>query len=68
MITTTSFGAVFALLFYILLIIYIIFSIIFYYHWQNYATDQQVINQTYVAYLITTVPLMLIMGISLFFI
>jgi hypothetical protein len=66
--TTFSITPFFLLIFYVLLIIYLIFSVIFYYHWQSYATDQKVTTQTYIAYAIVSLPLLIIMGLSLFFI
>lgn len=49
---------------YVLLIIYIIFTVVLYYHWQNYSMSKVVTGQTYVAYFITTIPLLAILGLS----
>jgi heme/copper-type cytochrome/quinol oxidase subunit 2 len=51
-------------LFYVLLLIYIIFTVILYYHWQNYSMSKAVTAQTYIAYFVTTIPLLLILGLS----
>ena len=51
--------------FYVLLISYIIFTTIFYYHWQSYSTSSTASLQTYAAYFMISLPLVLIMGISL---
>ncbi len=53
------------LAFYVLIISYIIFTTIFYYHWQNYSTSSSASLQTYAAYFIISLPLLLIMWLSL---
>ena len=42
--------------------IYLIYSAILYYHWDTYATDAKVSNITLTFYLISTVPLLIIIG------
>ncbi|MCA9367902.1 hypothetical protein KC887_06615 [Candidatus Kaiserbacteria bacterium] len=42
---------------------YIIFSGILYYHWQQYGTDKSVTWFTLLAYIATTVPLMIALGV-----
>ncbi len=49
---------------YILLIVYVIFTVVMYYHWQNYSMNKSVTAQTYIAYFITTLPLLAILGLS----
>ncbi len=58
-----SLGTVTELGFYILLGVYAIFTAIFYYHWQTYGTDVRVTGLTLILYFLTTVPLLLVMGI-----
>ena len=52
------------IVFYVAVIIYVIFTIIFYYHWQNYSVDSSATIQTYLAYFIITIPLLVLMGLS----
>jgi hypothetical protein len=54
---------VIALGFYIIAAIYIIFSIIMYYHWNEYSTDSAVSRITLIVYLVSTVPLISMLGI-----
>jgi hypothetical protein len=49
--------------FYIAAAFYIIFSIILYYHWNEYSVEGAVTKITTIAYLVTTLPLVVIMGI-----
>jgi len=51
------------LTFYFVVIIYIIFTVIFYYHWNAYSSNKQVTTYTLTVYFVTTVPLLLILGI-----
>jgi hypothetical protein len=51
------------LIFYIVSGAYTVFSGVLYYHWREYATDPKVTIYTVVAYLATTLPLLLVMGI-----
>ena len=51
------------LIFYVVAIIYVIFSGVFYYHWQEYGTNSKVTWITYVLYLLTTLPPMIILGL-----
>lgn len=50
------------LVFYVLLISYLIFSAILYYHWQNYSINTRVTLQTYFAFFVVTLPLLVIMA------
>ncbi len=52
--------------FYLTLIFYVIFSVIVIYHWENYATSRVATLQTYIAYGLVTLPLLLIMAIIAF--
>ncbi len=52
-----------ALGFYLMMMFYIIFSAVLYYHWDKYSVDPKVTRITYIFYLVTTVPLMTILGI-----
>ncbi len=58
------FAALAQIVLYVLLIIYVIFTVILYYHWENYSMSKSVTAQTYVAYFVTTLPLLAIMGIG----
>jgi len=49
--------------FYFVLGIYAVFTAILYYHWQSYGTDAKVTSLTYIVYLATTVPLLIVMGL-----
>jgi hypothetical protein len=51
------------LVFYAIAIIYLIFTGVLYYHWQQYSTDIKMNWITGIAYIATTLPLMLIMSI-----
>ncbi len=55
------------LMFYILSLIYVIFSVILYYHWMQYAVDKKVRNLSLLLYITTTLPLLGIMGLMIFF-
>lgn len=50
------------LTFYAVAAIYLVFTAVIYYHWQQYSTNARVNWITGVAYLSTTLPLMLIMS------
>lgn len=50
--------------FYLMAMLYIVFSTILYYHWKEYSTDAGVTRTTLILYLVTTIPLILIMGIT----
>ena len=50
--------------FYIIAMIYIVFSAILYYHWKEYSIDDTISKITLITYLITTIPLILAMGIT----
>jgi len=56
------------LAFYLLVIAYAIFTAILYYHWQNYSMSQAVTRSTYLAFFVITLPLLIIMSVSVFFI
>lgn len=64
---TGNLATVMTLVFYLIAIFYIIFSVIFYYHWTQYAVDKKVRNLTLLIYILTTLPLLAIMGMMLFF-
>ena len=51
--------------FYIIAGLYVLFTAVFYYHWKTYSTDEKVTNLTYVLYFITTLPLIIVMGVLL---
>jgi len=57
---------VLTLVFYVLLISYLIFSTILYYHWQNYSVSARVTYQTYFAFFVISIPLLVIMAGTLF--
>jgi hypothetical protein len=44
--------------------IYLIYSAILYYHWDTYGTDDKVKSITLIFYLIATVPLIIIVGVT----
>ncbi|MFN3187993.1 MAG: hypothetical protein ACK42D_00385 [Candidatus Paceibacteria bacterium] len=52
--------------FYLLLISYVIFSVILYYHWQSYSVSARVTLQTYFAFFVISLPLLVIMATTLF--
>lgn len=52
--------------FYLLLIGYVIFSVILYYHWQSYSVNAKVTLQTYFAFFVISLPLLVIMATTLF--
>ena len=54
--------------FLVIFLVYIIFSIIFAYHCNAYGTDKKVTTYTFIVYLATTVPLIIILGILALFI
>lgn len=56
------------LVFYFITGIYAVFSGILYYHWKEYATDKKVTVYTLATYFITTIPLIVVMGILTFII
>lgn len=56
------------LAFYFVAGMYVIFTAILYYHWRTYGTDAKVTTLTLGLYAVTTLPLILIMGIMLFII
>ena len=54
--------------FYLVAGLYTVFTIILYYHWQQYSIDDKVSRLTYIVYLVTTLPLIGLLGILTFFI
>jgi hypothetical protein len=48
--------------FYLIVIGYAIFFAVLFYHWQNYSTSSTVTIQTYLAFFLTTLPLLAIMA------
>ncbi len=59
------FDVITTVIFYVAVIIYVVFTIVFYYHWQNYSVDKSATIQTYLAYFIITIPLLVLMGLSI---
>lgn len=49
--------------FYFVLGIYAVFTAIFYYHWQTYGTNAKVTGITLLLYFLTTIPLLIAMGV-----
>jgi hypothetical protein len=43
---------------------YVIFSAVLYYHWETYTTDGKVQNMTLLIFFASTLPLLLVMGVS----
>lgn len=66
---TTSFAlsldTLMSLFFFFVLGSYAIFTAILYYHWQTYATDDKVSAMTLGLYFVTTIPLLMVMGLML---
>ncbi len=56
------------LVFYLTVAAYTIFTFIMYYHWNEYSLDNTVTKITLVFYLLSTVPLIVALGILTFFI
>ncbi|HMO78127.1 MAG TPA: hypothetical protein PKA42_03395 [Candidatus Paceibacterota bacterium] len=50
--------------FYLIAILYIVFSAILYFHWQQYSMNAAVSKTTAILYLSTTLPLIIMMGLS----
>ena len=48
------------LLFLLVVGAYVIFTAVFYYHWQQYGTNARITWLTYILYLVTTLPLVVI--------
>ena len=48
--------------FYVVTGLYVLFTAVFYYHWKTYNTDEKVTNLTYILYVITTLPMLIVMG------
>lgn len=48
--------------FYVVTGLYVLFTAVFYYHWKTYSTDAKVTNLTYLLYVITTLPILIVMG------
>lgn len=55
-------NSVIEIVFYALIVFYVIFTAILYYHWTTYAANKIVSSVTLLAFLVSTVPLLLIMG------
>lgn len=47
---------------------YLIFSAIFVYHWRKYAIDQRIIKNTLLGYFASTLTLILVAFVTMFFI
>lgn len=58
-----SFDKIFLIVFLCMLAGYIIYSVILYYHWSQYATSKSMSLLTLVSYFVTTIPLMIFLGI-----
>lgn len=65
--TNADLSTLMTLGFYILALFYVIFSVVFYYHWMQYAVDKKVRNLSLLIYLLTTLPLLAVMGMMIFF-
>jgi hypothetical protein len=52
--------------FYLFAMMYAIFTAVLFYHWQNFSMSKTVTAQTYVAFAITSIPLLCIMGFIAF--
>ncbi len=52
--------------FYLIAIIYAIFTAVLFYHWQNYSMSRLVTTQTYLAFALTSLPLLAIMAVIAF--
>jgi len=50
--------------FYAITTVYALFSIIMYYHWDEYSTDAKVTRVTLVLYFASTVPLIIVLGLT----
>lgn len=50
------------LVFYLMLGTFAIFTAVLFYHWNNYALEKSVSRVTLLAYFISTIPLLAIMG------
>lgn len=48
--------------FYAVLFFYVIFTAVFYYHWSNYSTNAFVTSTTYIVYVSTTIPLLILIA------
>lgn len=51
--------------FYLLAALYVIFSVVFYYHWTEYALDVRIRRLSITLYLLTTLPLIGLVGLML---
>ena len=63
---TIPWPSIMLLTFYILLFSYSVFTAILYYHWQNYSTSKHAAFHTYIAFFVTSVPLIIIVGVIVF--
>lgn len=45
--------------------VYAAYTAVLYYHWNTYGTDAKVTNLTLILYFVTTLPLLLVMGLML---
>ncbi len=48
--------------FYLFAIMYAIFTAVLFYHWQSFSMSRSITLQTYIAFGVTSIPLLLIMG------
>lgn len=63
-----SLGDVALFFFYIVLAMYVVFTIIFLYHWRQYSSNTGITTLTFVAFAITTLPVIATMAALVFFI
>ncbi len=52
--------------FYLIAIIYAIFAAVLFYHWQNYSMSRIATMQTYIAFALTSLPLLATMAVIAF--
>lgn len=62
-VSLTTVHTVISLFFLVTVGVYALFSFILYYHWNEYSVDHTVSKVTGIAYLLTTIPLLVVMGI-----
>lgn len=50
--------------FYLLTIVYLVFTAVLYFHWQQYSINTSISKTTALLYLCSTLPLIVILGVS----
>jgi len=55
------------LVFLCVLAAYIIYAVIFHYHWRQYSTNTRMTTITFITFAVTTLPLVLLLGILTLF-